>query len=181
MKTLLSLAFAIAAGFGLVLASPVALADRTAGRVVDDTTLVASTKTALASVAANVASAVNVDVSQGRVLLAGFVDSAEQKQAALAAARKVEGHKAIVDGLVVMPGTRSAGTTLDDTAIQAKVKAALLEAEGMEKGLGVNTDVKNGEVLLAGWVPSKQHHDVAGRAAAGVKGVRKVHNFLTVR
>jgi hyperosmotically inducible protein len=179
MKTLPTLA--LAAALLSSIASPVALADRTAGQTVDDGALVASTKSALAGVAPNVASAINVDVSQGRVLLAGFVDSAEQKQAALAAARKVEGHKSIVDGLVVMPGTRSMGTTIDDQTIQTKVKAALLEAEGMERGLGINTECKNGHVLLSGWVPSKKYRDTAGRAAAGVKGVKKVHNFVEVR
>jgi osmotically-inducible protein OsmY len=181
MKTPSMPMLALAALLAVSFVPGAAFAERTAGQTVDDTTLVASTKTALAGVGPNVASAVNVDVSQGRVLLAGFVDSPEQKKAALAAARKVDGHKAVVDGLVVMPGTRSMGTTIDDQTIQTKVKTALLEAEGMEKGLGINTECKNGEVLLSGWVPSKKYHDTAGRAAAGVKGVKKVHNFLQVR
>lgn len=176
---------ACALALGLVFAAssfvPVAHAERTAGRTLDDGALTAATKTALAGVGANVASAINVDVNKGRVLLAGFVDSEEQKKAALAAAKRVEGHGAIVNGLVVKTGTRSLGTTIDDQTIQTEVKAALLKAEGMEKGLGINTECKNGEVLLSGWVPSAKYRDVAGKAASGVKGVHKVHNFLEVR
>lgn len=181
MKILPTCLLTLAAVLATPLLAPVAHAERTAGRTIDDGTLAASTKTALAGVAPNVASAINVDVNSGRVLLAGFVDSKEQKEAALAAARKVEGHAKIVDGLVVMPGTRSSGRTLDDQTIQTEVKAALLKAEGMEKGLGINTECKNGEILMSGWVPSAKYRDAAGRAASGVKGVKKVHNFVEVR
>jgi hyperosmotically inducible protein len=181
MKILPTCLLTLAAVLATPLLAPVAHADRTAGQTIDDATLVTSTKTALAGVAANVASAINVDVSNGRVLLAGFVDSKAQKDAALAAARKVEGHTKIVDGLVVMPGTRSLGKTIDDQTIQTEVKAALLKAEGMSKGSGINTECKNGEILLSGWVPSAKYRDVAGKAAAGVKGVTKVHNFVEVR
>lgn len=181
MKILSTWTLALAVVTATPALAPVAHAERTAGQTIDDAALVAATKTALAGVAANVASAINVDASQGRVLLAGFVDSKEEKQAALGAARKVEGHKAIVDGLVVMPGTRSLGKTIDDQTIQTEVKAALLTAEGMDKGMAINTECKNGEVLLSGWVPSAKYRDTAQRAASGVKGVTKVHNFVKVR
>lgn len=157
------------------------LAQRSTGETVDDGVLVSSTKTELLKVAPNVASAININAHLGRVLLVGFVDSDKQKADALAAARGVKGHTAVIDGLVVMPGTRSIGTTIDDQAMQTKVKAAITSGEGWEKGLSINTEAKNGEILLGGFVPNASQRDAAGKAAAGVAGVKKVHNFVQVK
>jgi hyperosmotically inducible protein len=156
-------------------------ADKTVGVTVDDSVIATETKAALTGVAPNVASAVNVEVNKGRVQLVGFLDSPKQHTDAIAAAKTVKGHTAIIDGIVVMPGTRSVGTTIDDQNLQTKVKAAIAEADGWEKGMSINTECKNGEILLGGFVGKQSHRDVAGKAAAGVAGVKKVHNFLTVK
>jgi hyperosmotically inducible periplasmic protein len=160
---------------------PAFAADKTAGETVDDSVIATSTKGELAAVGPNVASAINVEVNKGRVQLVGFLDSDKQRADALAAAKKVKGHTAVIDGIVVMPGTRSVGTTIDDQTIQTKVKAAIAEADGWEKGLSINTECKNGEVLLGGFVGKQSHRDAAGKAAAAVPGVKKVHDFLTVK
>lgn len=173
-------AITLAAVLGIAMAGT-CLAARTTGETVDDGVLVSSTKTALVKVAPNVASAINVDAHSGRVLLVGFVDSDKQKTDALAAARGVKGQTAVIDGLVVMPGTRSVGTTIDDQTIQTRVKTAVTQSEGWEKGLTINTECKNGEILLGGFVSKDSQRDAAGKAAAGVKGVRKVHNFVQVK
>jgi osmotically-inducible protein OsmY len=172
-------AFALAASFSLFMAGA-CLAQRSTGETVDDGVLV-STKTELLKVAPNVASAINVNAHTGRVLLVGFVDSDKQKSEALAAARGVKGQTAVIDGLVVMPGTRSIGTTIDDQAAQTKVKAAITSGEGWEEGLSINTEAKNGEILLGGFISKASQRDAAGKAAAGVPGVKKVHNFLQVK
>jgi osmotically-inducible protein OsmY len=173
-------AIALTAFISLAMAGT-CLAQRSTGETVDDGVLVSSTKTELLKVAPNVASAINVGAHSGRVLLIGFVDSDKQKSEALAAARGVKGQTAVIDGLVVMPGTRSIGTTIDDQAMQTKVKTAITSGENWEKGLAINTEAKNGEVLLGGFVPKASQRDAAGKAAAGVAGVKKVHNFVQVK
>ena len=166
----------------VLLATPfTAWAARSTGEKIDDSLLVSSTKTALLRVAPNVASAINVDVHGGRILLVGFMDSDKQKADALAAAAKVKGGTEVIDGLVVMPGTRGFGTTVDDQMLQTKVKGVISQVEGWDKGMSVNTECKNGEILLGGFVAKASHMEAAGKAAATVTGVKKVHNFLTVK
>ena len=72
-----------------------------------------------------------------------------------------------------------AGVALDDTAITAKVKAAILA----EPGLGVlqiHVDTVNGVTTLTGSVDSQQHSDRAGEITGAVAGVTAVKNQLVV-
>ena len=84
----------------------------------------------------------------------------------LAAAGKVEGVTKVEDGMVVLAGSRSMGVALDDTNIQAKLKTKLVTQEGVEKGFDINTDVKQGHVLLSGWVNAEKYKKQAGDVAA---------------
>jgi hyperosmotically inducible periplasmic protein len=69
--------------------------EKSAGTAIDDTTLTARVKSALAGDPAVAASRINVDVNEGRVTLSGTAKSAEEIKAAQAAAKKVPGVKAV--------------------------------------------------------------------------------------
>jgi osmotically-inducible protein OsmY len=115
-------------------------------------------------------------------LLAGFVGSEEEKAAAIAVAEKVEGVVKVLDGLVVQTtGKRSVGRTLDDQTLQTKLKAKLLDSELGDKGWSINTEVREAEALLSGFVPDEAARTTAGEVAQGITGVKAVHNFLTVK
>jgi hyperosmotically inducible protein len=73
---------------------------------------------------------------------------------------------------------RTAGQTVDDAAVTAKVKAALL-AESNVDGTKINVDTSNGRVTLKGEVPSKTMADRAVQVAKGVEGVKDVDNRLS--
>lgn len=172
---------ALATGTCLMIAMPSANAAKTAGDMVDDTTLATAAKTALIDSDKVSANDINVEVYQGHVQLAGFVDSEAERAAALAAAGKVEGVTKVEDGMVVLAGSRSMGVALDDTNIQAKLKTKLVTQEGVEKGFDINTDVKQGHVLLSGWVNAEKYKKQAGDVAAAIDGVKKVHNMILVK
>lgn len=178
--TRISRRFLTLAASTLWLASSAAFADsKTAGQVIDDATLSTKTKAALLESAKASGTTLNVDVRKGKVLVAGFVDNAEAHAAALAAAGKAAGGSAnVVDGIVVVAGGRTPGQTLDDTATQAKVKAALVDKLG--QGIKVNTDVRRGEALVSGFVNLEGSKAKATEIAKGVAGVNKVHNKLVV-
>lgn len=72
---------------------------------------------------------------------------------------------------------RTAGQTVDDATVTAKVKAALL-AESDVDGTKINVDTTNGTVTLKGEVPSKNMIDKAVQIARGVDGVKDVDNKL---
>ena len=161
----------------LVLATP-ALAEKTTGQVVDDSTIATETKAALIDKDKVSAGSLNVEVNKGTVQLAGFVDSQSEKAAAMKTAQRVSGVTKVLDAMVVMPGHRTAGQTIDDATIQATLKTRLADIEGASKAFSINTDVKNGHVLMSGFVPGDKARAQAGEIAKGIKGVNQVHNFI---
>ncbi|MGC3981513.1 MAG: BON domain-containing protein [Steroidobacteraceae bacterium] len=149
------------------------------GTTVDDTMVTAKVKAALIDNPATKARQINVDTQAGTVQLNGFVDSASEKQAAETEAKGVVGVKKVVNNLQVRSGERTAGVVIDDSAITAKVKTALL-SDSRTKGYEVNVKTNNGIVSLGGFVASAQEKQAAESVAGGVAGVVKVENGITV-
>lgn len=73
---------------------------------------------------------------------------------------------------------RTAGQTVDDATVTAKVKAALMAESGVD-GSKINVDTNNGTVTLKGEVADKSMIDRAVQVAKGVDGVKDVDNKLT--
>jgi osmotically-inducible protein OsmY len=95
-KTLLTLAGAC------LLASTVAMADeRTAGAVIDDTTVTAKVKAALIADPLTKAYQISVNTFKGTVKLSGFVDSAEAKSRAVQVADGIDGAAVVESDLEV--------------------------------------------------------------------------------
>lgn len=82
-------------------------------------------------------------------------------------------------GYVATQKERSAGETVSDQWLHTKVKSALLAEKGVHSG-DIDVDVFKGEVTLKGVLPSEPSKKAALRAAAGVQGVKKVHDKLFV-
>lgn len=164
----------------VILASPASFAETT-GEYIDDATVATQTKAALVANETVSALDINVEVYKGVVQLSGFVESDAQQSAALAAAGKIDGARKVLDAIVVLPGTRSMGEAVDDTTIQAKLKAGLANVEGVGDAVDINTWVRQGHVLLAGFVDSDKVKSAAGKVASGISGVRKVHNHIAVK
>ena len=72
-----------------------------------------------------------------------------------------------------------AGEVLDDTAITAKVKAAILAEPGLNV-LQINVDTTKGVTTLSGSADSQQSSDRAKEIASAVAGVKGVDNQLVV-
>jgi hyperosmotically inducible protein len=75
---------------------------------------------------------------------------------------------------------QSTGEMMDNTAITAKVKAALIDDPEV-KGMSVKVDSFRGEVQLNGFVDTEAQKRRAEEIAAGVDGVKMVKNNLTVK
>jgi hyperosmotically inducible protein len=79
---------------------------QTTGQYMGDAALTAKVKTAIATDAgARTASSINVETHNGVVQLSGFVDNADQKKRATAAAKKVEGVKDVKDDTRIKPAS----------------------------------------------------------------------------
>ena len=153
----------------------------TAGEYIDDATIGSKTKTDLISNKNVSAVSINVEVYKGIVQLSGFVDSKTEEAAALATARKVKGAKKVLDALVVFSGSRSMGEAVDDATISVKLKTELTKVEGLGRAIAINTEVRQGQVLLAGFVDSAKIKISAEDAARGISGVKEVHNLIAVK
>ena len=74
---------------------------------------------------------------------------------------------------------RSAGETIDDTAITAKVKAELIDNDKTSAGQ-IEVETYRGVVQLNGFVDSAAEKAQATTVATGVNGVMEVQNNLAV-
>lgn len=75
---------------------------------------------------------------------------------------------------------RTAGQTVDDSAINAKVKSQLL-ADPEVSGLNVNVTTYRGQVQLSGYVANNEQRQRAEQIAKKVEGVKSVSNDLIVK
>ncbi len=160
----------------LILSSATALADKSAGESVDDTWLHTKVKAKLVGFGTR---KINLEVYQGVVLMAGFVRSNTEREAAEAQAASVKGVVRVSNQLVVQPQSRRAGQTLDDGVIAGKVKAELADDE-RTGAYDINVEVRNGEVLLSGFVHSGAERNAALNVAQNIEGVEKVINGMDV-
>jgi len=166
------------AAMALVFAAP-AMAQKSAGNMVDDGTIVTSVKAGLLTAEGVPSSDVNVEVYKGVVLLSGFVQTQEQKDAAGKVAKGVTGVQSVRNVISLHPKT-SMGTKLDDTALVAKVKTALTDTSDV-KARQINVEARGGVVQLGGFVTSEGMRDRAIAVAKGVSGVKSVVDALFVK
>lgn len=157
-----------------------AAAEKTVGQHVDDATLSTSVKYQLARADGVPFGSINVEVHKGAVQLSGFIHKQAQKEAALAAAAKAEGVANINDALVLTEVPRTLGHFIDDQTIQAKLKSSIGDALGVSTAVAVVTHVRNGEVIVAGFVGSADKRSAVVAAAQNISGVKKVYNRILI-
>ena len=72
------------------------------------------------------------------------------------------------------------GDKIDDAAITAKVKTALIGEPGL-KAMQIDVDTADGVVTLSGTVDSRTNVNRAVQLAQAVQGVKSVDNRLNVK
>jgi len=87
---------------------------------------------------------------------------------------------ALFSGCAATSTQSSTGEYIDDTAITAKVKAALFKDE-LIKGRDISVETFKGTVQLSGFVNTAREKELAASIAAGVNGVTTVKNSLTIK
>lgn len=157
-----------------------AASDRSAGSVVDDAVITSKIKAELIKDPTTKAADINVDTRNGVVQLSGFVDSDAARKRAELIAGSVEGVGLVRNNLQLQDGQRTASRVVDDAAISAKVKSALI-ANPLTKAHQIKVDTDNGTVELSGFVDSADAKMEAARVAQGVTGVTSVENKLELK
>lgn len=156
-----------------------ALADKTVGERVDDGTIAADVKARLVDAKGVPSTDVNVEVYKGVVLLSGFVTDAAAKTAAETAAKGAKNVVKVHNAITVHEKT-TMGEKIDDTALVAKVKAALIDTKEVDAG-AINCEARGGIIQLGGFVAGQGAKDRALAVAKGVSGVKRVDDALYVK
>lgn len=149
-------------------------ADKSAGVFVDDSILHTKVKAELMANSFFGGLGINIEVSEGVVQLAGFVDTQKQRDEAGETAANVDGVVRVSNQLHLKSGERSSGQVVDDRLIASKVKA------GLAGDLSINVDVYNGVVLLSGFANNPDEKTAAIDVARNTKYVKKVISGIEV-
>ena len=147
---------------------------------INDTWLTAKTKIALAADGRVKGRQIDVETTQGVVMLRGKVDSDAAKQAAADIAKMLDGVKTVKNDLeVVAPAKREAVEDKDEV-VTARVKEHFAKDAHLKKAdIAVRTNA--GVVSLTGEVKDIMTSANASWTAWFVSGVKSVKNDLTVK
>jgi len=165
-------------GGGAVGGYKVGTDERSAGTMLDDTTITTKVKSALIGEKDIKARNIDVDTVNGVVALSGFVDSQLEIDRALAVARSVSGVRQVKNELRV--GSRTVGQAMEDKLLGAKIKARLVEEPGI-KSLNIDVDVYAGMVTLTGTVKSQEQKKTVFAIARSVEGTKGIVDNLQIR
>lgn len=178
--SLLSLAALLAVAFGC---SSTPNKEGT-GEFVDDAAVTAKVKAEILQAPSLKSAEINVETFKGVVQLSGFVASQAEIATAAETARKVQGVSEVRNDVQIKGASNStkegAGEFVDNAAITAKVKAALLKDASL-KSAEISVETFKGVVQLAGFVGSQSEADTAAKLAAKVKGVKSVTNDIRIK
>lgn len=178
----------------------------TLGQKIDDAKIVTVVNADLVKDKELSALKINVDSTQGKVLLQGTAPNMMAKERAEKIAKSVEGVTSVDNKIVISTESKNssyntvkentkeiaqdtkkeakdvahkAEKKLDDAGINVAINSSLA-ADSELSALKINVDVTNGNVLLKGTAPSMMAKNRATELAHKVDGVKSVNNQLTV-
>ena len=153
---------------------------RSSGQYLDDEVITGKVNAALIDDATTKALQIDVETYRGMVQLNGFVDSEDARTEAARIARSVAGVREVHNNLEIRDASTSARRYIDDAALTARVKSALISSKET-KAHQINVETDSAVVQLAGWVDKREAISAATQIASSVDGVKSVHNKLEIR
>lgn len=123
---------------------------------------------------------IKVEVEGNAVQLSGFVESEEDQEAALKAARAVSGVGTVRNDLAIRDSRPTVGQALDDTIIAAQVRKQIA-ANVARDAREINVSVSDGVVQLSGYVADAEVKNRAADVASAVQGVQDVRNDIALK
>ncbi|HSA87828.1 MAG TPA: BON domain-containing protein, partial [Nitrospira sp.] len=148
--------------------------------LVNDSWLTAKTKIALAADGRVKGRQIDVETTQGVVMLRGKVDSDAAKHAAGDITKLIDGVKSVKNDLEVVAPSKQEAVEEKDEAITARVKEHFAKDAHLKKAdIAVQTNA--GVVSLTGEVKDLMTSGNASWTARQVAGVKSVKNDLTVK
>ena len=152
--------------------------ERGVGRMWDDTAITTKIKTRMIEDSVVKARKIDVDTTDGNVVLVGVVKTNAEVQRALEIARGVPGVKSVRSSLQV--GGKTIGQSMDDKVIVSKIKARLLSEPGI-RSLNIDVDSAKGVVTLSGIVKTQVQKNRILAVAKEITGTVRVVDFIKVK
>lgn len=179
-RYVLTLCTALVIGGALITGSANAVGKADEKTPINDAYLTAKTKIALFADSRVKGSEINVETTQGAVMLRGKVDSDAAKQAAEGIAKGIDGVKTVKNDLQVVAPSKHEAIDDKDEAITARVNEQIAKDSQLKKA-GIHAQTNAGVVSLTGEVPDLMTSAQASWYAWQVPGVKSVKNDLTVK
>lgn len=152
--------------------------ERSVGQMWDDTTITSKIKTKMIDDPIVNARNIDVDTSEGNVILTGVVKTDREAERAVEIARQVPGVKNVKNNLQV--GTKTMGQYLDDKMIVSKIKAKLIKEPNI-RSLNIDVDVNKGIVTLTGIVKTNELKERVIEIARSTSGTIDVVDNIKVQ
>ena len=153
--------------------------DRSIGEFVDDVLIKAVLKNSYFDQSEKIFFNVDVEVSQGRVLLTGTVDNIDLRIEATRIAWGVKGVKTVINEIQISQSD-SIFNFADDLVISTKVLAKLMLDEEINS-LNYNIETVNKIVYIIGISRSSDEKQKAIELAKEVFGVEEVVDYITIK
>jgi hyperosmotically inducible periplasmic protein len=179
-RYVLTLCTALVIGGALITGSANALGKADEKTPINDSWLTSKTKIALFADARVKGSEINVETTQGAVMICGKVDSDAAKQAAEGIAKGIDGVKSVKNELQVVAPSKREAIDDKDEAITTRVKAQIAKDANLMNA-GIHTQTNAGVVSLSGEVQDVMTSAQASWTAWQVPGVKSVKNDLTLK
>jgi hyperosmotically inducible periplasmic protein len=179
-RTVMTFCTALMIGGALLTGSANALGKAEEKTPINDTSLTAKTKIALAADARVRGSKITVETTEGRVMLRGKVDSSDARRAAEDIAKQLDGVKSVKNDLQVFPLYIGEAVEDKDEAITTRVKAHIAKDAHLKKS-NIAVQTTAGVVALTGEVRDIRTSAEASWTAWQVPGVESVKNDLTIK
>ncbi|MCD6035886.1 MAG: hypothetical protein K0R63_1627 [Rickettsiales bacterium] len=157
-----------------------AFQERTVGNAVDDTVIWSSIKRLYLEKDVNdLLNNVDVDVTEGRVLLTGTVNKPETRVSAVQLAWQPDGVKEVINEVEVT-GKQDLSAYAKDAWITARLKSRLLLLQDI-KSINYSLDTVNHVVHIMGIAQSNKELEIVMHEARAVPGVDRVVSHVRIK
>lgn len=156
--------------------------NKTVGSSLDDTNIWTKIKASFLShnkEIPGIMTDVSVEVSEGRVLLTGFVSSAEDKLKILQIVWEQRGVREVINELKVKGVDEDNGSYITDTLITTKVKSKFLMNKEI-RSVNYNVETINSVVYILGIAGSEQELYQVIHEAESVPNIQKVITYIKI-
>ena len=153
--------------------------DRSIGEFVDDTIIKASIKNTYFDQNEKLFFNIDIEVSQGRVLLTGTVDNIDLKIEATRIAWGAKGVQTVINEIQISNSDNIINFA-DDLVISTKIKGKLILNENVNS-LNYSIETVNKLVYIIGIALSEDERDLVINIAREVYGVEEVIDYISIK